>query len=324
MNIVALIITNAISIGTVFLFGCLGEILMEKSGHLNLGIPGVMCFGTLGGCLGVSILMSNYSSNPSSAPWFLLIVMALLFSALFSAIAGLIYAFLTISLRANQNVTGLALATFGGGIVDFFMTKVDKTYFSYASRIISSHLSIADQWGEFGSIVFGHGILVYLAIIIAIIVAVVLKRTKVGLSLRSIGENPGAADAAGINIEKYKYTAIIIGSIIAGFGGLFYVMEYVGGSYENSSTIQAFGWLALALVIFSIWKPSIAIIGSFIFGALFILPNFVSGISFLEMKLMNLIPYVATVIVLIVTSIVGRKSVQPPEALGLPYFREER
>lgn len=324
MNFFSLILPNAISIGTVFLFGCVGEILMEKSGHLNLGIPGVMCFGTLGGCIGVSLFMSGYASNPSSAPWFGLMLTALLFSALFSAIAGLIYAFLTISLRANQNVTGLALTTFGGGIVDYFMSQIDKTYFSSASKIISSHISWGDTLGVFGEIFFSHGFLVYLAILIAVITAVVLKRTRVGLSLRSIGENPGAADAAGININKYKYSAILIGSAIAGFGGLFYVMEYVGGSWENSSTIQAFGWLSLALVIFSVWKPSLAILGSIIFGALFILANFISGISFIEMKILNLTPYVATVLVLIITSIVGKKSVQPPEALGLPYFREER
>ena len=116
----------------------------------------------------------------------------------------------------------------------------------------------------------------------------------------------------------------MIGSIIAGFGGLFYVMNYVGGSWENSSTIQAFGWLAIALVIFTVWKPGLAILGSIIFGLLYILPNYVAGLSLVAKETFSLLPYVVTVLVLIVTSIIGKKGVQPPEALGLPYFREER
>ena len=318
------ILPSAIAIATVFLFGCTGEILIEKSGHLNLGIPGVMCFGTLGGCIGASLYMSWFSSDPANAPYFGLVFFALLFSALFSLISGIIYAVLTVSCRANQNVTGLALTTFGGGIADFFMSKVDKTYFTDASRIISSHLPFADNLGAFGKIFFGHGILVYLAIVIAIITAIVLNKTRVGLSLRAVGENPATADAAGINVTRYKYVAILVGSIISGFGGLFYVLDYVKGSWENSSTIQAFGWLALALVIFIVWKPVLAIFGSILFGLLFILPNYISGISFMQMRLLNLIPYAVTIIVLIVTSIVGKRSVQPPSSLGQSYFREER
>ncbi len=318
------LLPSAISIATVFLFGCIGEIIMEKSGHLNLGVPGVMCFGTLGGCIGVSLVMSAYSSSPENASYFLLMLVAILFSALFSAIAGIIYGVLTVSFRCNQNVTGLVLTTFGGGIADYFMSNVDSTHFSQASKIISSYPAWADNLGAFGKIFFAHGFLVYFAIILAIIVAIVLKKTRVGLNLRSVGENPGAADAAGINVNAYKYGAILSGSMIAGLGGLFYVMDYVGGSWENSSTIQAFGWLAIALVIFTVWKPSLAILGSILFGMLFILPNKISGIDFTTMQAFKMMPYIVTVIVLILTSIIGKKSVQPPEALGLPYFREDR
>ncbi|HBE98637.1 MAG TPA: ABC transporter permease [Firmicutes bacterium] len=314
----------AISIATVFLFGCIGEIITEKAGHLNLGIPGVMCFGTLGGCLGVSLFMNAYSSAPESAPYFLLLLSGLVFSALFSAIAGLIYGVLTVSLRCNQNVTGLVLTTFGGGIADYFMSSVDKTYFSQASKILSSYPSWADNLGAFGKIFFAHSFLVYFAIVIAIVTAVILKKTRVGLNLRSVGENPAAADADGVNVNGYKYGAILTGSVIAGFSGLFYVMDYVGGSWENSSTIQAFGWLAIALVIFVVWKPSLAILGSILFGFLYILPYKISGISFVAMQSFKMIPYIVTVIVLVLTSIIGKKSVQPPESLGLPYFREDR
>ena len=236
----------------------------------------------------------------------------------------MIYGVLTVSFRCNQNVTGLVLTIFGGGVADYFMSGVDSTYFSQASKIISSYPSWANNLGAFGKIFFAHGFLVYFSIILAIIVSIVLKRTRIGLNLRSVGENPGAADAAGINVNAYKYGAILSGSMIAGLGGLFYVMDYVGGSWENSSTIQAFGWLSIALVIFTIWKPSLAIFGSILFGILFILPNKISGIDFTSMQAFKMIPYIVTIVVLIVTSIVGKKGVQPPEALGLPYFREDR
>lgn len=321
MNFFGDILPSAISIATIFLFGSLGEILMEKSGHLNLGIPGIMCFGTLGGCIGVSIYMGGAYENPS---YFLLLISALFFSALFSSIAGLIYAFFTVTLRSNQNVTGLVLTTFGGGIADYFMGQINKDYFSRASILLRAYLPFADNLGDFGKIFFGHGILVYLSIIAAVLLSIFFSKTRKGLNLRAIGENPATADAAGINVSKYKYVAIIVGAIIAGFGGLYYVMDFVGGSWENSATIQAFGWLAIALVIFSVWRPSFAIIGSIIFGLLYVLPMKISGVSFTSMQAFKLLPYIVTVVVLIFTSIFGKKNVQPPLSLGLPYFREER
>ncbi len=335
MSMFISLLVSAITIGSVFLFGCTGEILMEKSGHLNLGIPGVMCFGTFGGCLGASIFMSGYSADPLSAPWIGVVFMSVLFSALMSLIAGLIYALLTVTFRCNQNVTGLALTTFGAGCADYFMTLIDKSYLSYASKILRLNIyddvilknnpALAENAGiSVLQIFLGYGIIIYLAIVIAVVAAIVLKKTRVGLSLRAVGENPATADAVGINVTKYKYAAILSGSVISGLGGLSYVMDFVGGSWENSSTIQAFGWLAIALVIFCVWKPTLAILGSLVFGFLFILPNAVTGITFLMMKTLNLIPYVITVLVLIVTSIVGKRSVQPPSALGLSYFREER
>lgn len=317
------ILPSVIAVMTVFLFGCVGEIIMEKAGHLNLGIPGVMCFGTLGGCVGTSLIMSFYSDNPSSAPWILVVLFAILFSILFSSISGLIYAFLTVTLKCNQNVTGLALTTFGAGVVDFFMTMVDDTHFTQASRILSASLPY-EGLGVFGKIFFSHGILVYLGIAIALVAFFVLRKTKLGLSLRAIGENPGTADAAGINVNLYKYGAILTGSSIAGLGGLYYVMDFVGGSWESSGTIQGFGWLAIALVIFCVWNPAIAIGGSFIFGLLYLLPRFVKGIDFTMMNVFGLFPYLFTILVLVITSILGKRNVQAPGALGQAYFREDR
>lgn len=325
-------IQSAIIIAAIFLYGCVGETLMEKSGHLNLGVPGIMCLGAFGGCYGVSLYMSLFSSNPDSAPWFGLICMAILFSAIFSILGGGIYAILTVSLKCNQNVTGLALTIFGAGFADFFMSRIDSTYFAVASKIIRAKLPFATNMinseniflSDLGTLLFSYGILVYLAIVIAIVVAVVLKRTRIGLSLRTVGESPATADAAGINVTLYKYVAILLGSFIAGLGGLTHVMQNAGGTWENSATIQSFGWLSIALVIFCVWKPILAIFGSILFGFLYILPSFVGGMEPYQMKLMSVGPYIVTIVVLIITSIVGKKSVQPPASLGQSYFREDR
>lgn len=323
MDILTTIIPSAIAIAIIFLLGCTGETIMEKAGHLNLGIPGVMCIGAYGGCLGVSLVMNMYSSNPSSANYFLLLLVTILMSIVFSLFAGLIYALLTVTLKCNQNVTGLALTTFGAGFADYFISLLPKDNFAAAGRIIKSTLPFASNLGVVGKLLFNYTFLVYFAIIIAIVVWVVLKKTRVGLSLRAVGESPATADAAGINVTKYKYGAILIGSSIAGLGGMYYVVDYITGSWSNSSTLQGLGWLAVALVIFSIWNPLIAIFGSILFGFLYILPNYVNA-SVFQGKLLDLIPYLVTILVLIITSIFGKKSVQPPSNLGNSYFREDR
>ncbi len=319
------ILVGAISMGMVFLLGSVGEIITEKSGHLNLGIPGIMCLGTVGGCFGVSIYM-NALNNANSAQWIFLIIIPIIFSIIFAAFGGLIYAFLTVTFRVNQNVVGLALTTFGAGFSQFFMDKfVNTIRFSKASKIIRKPLPFAESLGWFGEIFFSYGFLVYLAIAIAIVAAIVLRKTRVGLRLRAVGENPATADAAGVNVNAYKYGAILIGSAIAGLGGLLYVMEYNSGTFDNTLTIQSFGWLAIALVIFTMWKPDFCILGSIIFGALYILGFKITGLDSLgQQELIKLLPYIVTVIVLIITSVLDSKENQPPASLGLNYFREER
>lgn len=316
-------IVGAISLGMVFLYGCVGEIITEKAGHLNLGIPGVMCLGTAGGTLGASMYMSMCAdkANPS---YLLLLLFCIVFAAVFGAFGGLIYAFLTVSLRCNQNITGLALTTFGAGLTQYMITSVDKTYLTVAARTMSQGLPFAQNLGWFGQIFLSHSLLTYLAIGIAVATGIVLKRTRLGLELRAVGENPATADAAGINVTAYKYGAILIGSAVAGLGGLFYSMDYMKGSLENVSTIQAFGWLSIALVIFTLWRPILSVAGSIVFGGLYILAAYITGISFAQMKLLTLIPYVVTVIVLIVTSIFDSKNAQAPSSLGQTYFREDR
>lgn len=324
MSTFVLLLSSAISFSAIFLYGCVGEIITEKSGHLNLGIPGIMCSGTAGGCLGVALYMGALK-NPDSPSYIMLILIGVLMAFLVAAAVGAIYGVLTVYLKCNQNITGLAITTFGAGFTQFIMdNSVKRENFPVASTFIAKSLPFAKNLGAFGEIFLSHGLLVYLAIAVAIVTAIILKKTKVGLRLRAVGENPAAADAVGINVSKYKFLAILIGSGIAGLGGFFYTMDYVQGVYENYATIESFGWLAIALVIFAVWRPNIAIFGSILFGVLYILPNVIDIKSSAQAALISLIPYVVTAVVLLVISITGSKSVQPPASLGLNYFREER
>ena len=318
-----LFFVSAISIATVLLYGCVGEIITEKAGHLNLGIPGIMCMGTAGGCLGVSLYMGGLSS-PDQASWVLLVLVSLLFSTAFAAVLGGIYAVLTVTLRCNQNITGLAITIFGSGATNFIMSFVDRTHFDPAGKLISSALPFADKLGGFGKVVFGHGIFVYLAIAAAVICGLVLNKTRVGLHLRAVGESPATADAAGVNVTLYKYVAILVGSAVAGLGGFYYIMDYIKGSWENAATIEAFGWLAIALVIFVLWKPNIGILGAVLFGACYIVAFIIPDITSTQRELIKMLPYVITIVVLILISVRKKREHQPPASLGLPYFREER
>lgn len=310
-------LSNAIGFSTVFLFGSTGETITEKSGHLNLGTPGIMCLGALGGCVGERLYLRMVGI--SGIETFPAIIFGIIFALLFAGFGGLIYGFLTISLRCNQNVTGLAITTFGAGITNFFINYIDRTGFVYLSNCFTKPISEGTDW--FSMIFLSHGVLVYLAIVIALLAAFILKKTRAGLNLTAIGENPATADAAGINVTGYKYTSCVLGGAIAGLGGLFFIMDYLNGNWEYS--IDAMGWLAVALVIFSIWRPNWSILGSILFGALYIMPSYIN-VSFSIKELIKMVPYVATILILIFTSILNRRESQPPAALGLSYFREER
>ena len=311
-------LVSAIRLGMVFLFGSTGEFLTEKSCHLNLGTPGVMCVGASCGCFAEYLYLKQV--GPFASP-FLAIIIGIAATFVGGALMGLLFSFLTVSLRANQNVTGLALTTLGIGISDFMIAKTG-TSFGRASKFFTSSLPFADDLGWFGELFFSHGIMIYLAIVIALICSFVLSKTRVGLNLRSVGENPATADAAGINVSLYRYLATCIGCGISGLGGLTFIMDYLNGNWEYC--IDAFGWLSIALVIFTVWKPSLAILGSFVFGALYIASSYITGVSFANKELFKMLPYVVTIIVLIFTSIRNKKENQPPAHLGLSYFREER
>ena len=246
---------------------------------------------------------------------------------------GLIYAFLTISLRANQNVTGLALTTFGMGVANFFgvfiLNGASYSAAPIANKAFSAKIPVLSGLGDIGQVVFSYGFLVYAAILLAVVLHWFLTRTRAGLNLRAVGENPATADAAGINVTLYKYLSTCIGAGICGIGGLYYVLDYNQGIWATTGQIEALGWLAVALVIFTTWKPLNAIWGAYLFGMLYWLYQFLPSLLGITMAshitdLVQMLPYVVTIIVLIVVSMRKKKENQPPAHLGLAYFREER
>lgn len=316
---------RAIAQGLPLLFGATGEIITEKSGNLNLGIPGIMVVGGVSGMVSSTI----YEKSVAEPIGWVSVLISLAFSLLCSAAVALIYCFLTVTLRANQNVTGLAITTFGCGLGNFYggalgnILGISDTSIRTTIDAYQKSVPFADKLGAFGTIFLAHGFLLYVGIVIAIIATFVLKRTRVGLNLRAVGENPATADAAGINVTKYKYLATCIGGAIAGLGGLFFVMEYQSGTWDTQSFGDR-GWLAIALVIFVIWKPNFAMLGAFLFGGLYIADLYVPGLSSATKELFKMLPYVVTIIILIFTSFTKKKENQGPAALGLSYFREER
>ncbi len=334
---------DSLAFGAVFMYGSTGEILTEKSGHLNLGIPGIMCMGGAGGCLVLSMI------GASSLPHWLIVLAGILCSFLMAAFMGAIYSFLTVTLRANQNVTGLALTTFGVGLMKVIMSDKKRI-------IVQNYLVIPKQYYRWPfanrqDALQYFGPMFFLAVFIAIFASYFLYHTKKGLNLRAVGENPGTADAAGINVTRYKYLATCIGAGISGLGGFYYIIDYMT-SQEAYLSVEAFGWLSIALVIFVLWRPHLTIIGSFAFGILFSCSSYLVNISVIEIAaetgafkafflgivqgvqmwlksmpakpILKMLPYLFTILVLIISSVKNKRENQPPTSLGLSYFREER
>ena len=321
------LLQSAVVFGTVIMFGALGEILTEKSGNLNLGVPGIMY---LGGIAGLAASFFYEFNNPDPNRWVCLII-SFIAAFIAAALGGLLYSFLTITLRANQNVTGLTLTIFGGGVANFFGGSlstmaggVGQISVSATSSIYKANIANAVGMGSVGSLFFSYGFMVYLAIVTAMIMHLFLTRTRPGLNLRAVGENPATADAAGINVTRYKYLATCIGAGVSGMGGLYYTMDYIKGTWANDGTIEALGWLAVALVIFATWRPLNAIWGSYLFGLLYWMFLYIPGLGRRTMELFKMLPYVVTIAVLIFISPRKKRENQPPASLGLAYFREER
>lgn len=319
-------IQKAIGQGIGILFGANGEILTEKSGNLNLGVPGMMYMGGIAGLAG-AFLYEKAAATPIPVVGFLI---ALVCALLAGALGGLIYSVLTISLRANQNVSGLALTTFGVGVGNFFGGSLSKLSGGVGQISVATtasafreKLPLLKDIPVLGDVLFSYGFLTYFAILLSVYLAWYINRTRRGLNLRAVGESPATADAAGISVTRYKYLATCIGGAICGLGGLYFVMEYSGGTWTNNGFGDR-GWLAIALVIFARWNPLHAIWGSILFGALYILYLYIPGLGRSMQEIFKMLPYIVTIVVLVLTSLRKKKEDQPPESLGLPYFREER
>ena len=321
------LIQAAVVFGTVILFGAVGEILAEKSGNLNLGVPGIMYLGGIAGLIAAFLYEGNVA-NP--IPFVSLLIT--LFAAFIAAmLGGLIYSVLTITLRANQNVTGLTLTIFGGGLANLFGGTLNKMAggvgqisVAMTSGAFRTTIPGLANLGAVGKIFFSYGFMAYLAIILAFLVSWFINETSVGLNLRAVGENPATADAAGINVTRYKYLATCIGAGISGLGGLYYTMDYIKGTWSTDGSIEKLGWLAVALVIFATWKPRRSIWGSYLFGALFWLFFYIPGLTRSSQEIFKMLPYLATLFVLIMVALRKKREDQPPHSLGIAYFREER
>jgi len=301
-------LATAVTAGTPILFAALGETLTEKSGILNLGVEGMMLVGAVSGFL---ITVSTQS------PW--LGVVAAMVAGGFMA---LIHAFLTITLRANQVVSGLALTIFGSGLSGFLGKSLIGVPAPASFKAFSVPF-LADI-PLIGPVFFRQDALVYLSYILVFLFAVIIYKTRWGLSLTAVGENPAAADAVGISVYKTRYLYVILGGMLAGLGGAYLSLAYAPSWLENMTAGR--GWIAVALVIFATWNPIKCIVGSYIFGGVDALGFRIQTRGFeISPFFLQMLPYICTIVVLIlITRETKTRRISAPGALGLPYDREER
>ncbi len=315
MNMFVNFIFAAVKAGTPLLFGTTGEILTERAGNLNLGVEGMMYMGAFGGFY-VGLKTGN-------------LLLALLAAFVFGMGGALIYAFLTVTLKANQNVTGLTLTIFGTGFANFFGEMMIRNTPGGQPKLPSGLLKALSERPLLGDIqipiiskLLSANPLVYLAIVVAIICGVYISRTRAGLKMRSVGENPAAADAAGINVSLVKYLNILIGGGICGLGGA-YIALINGGGVWNNGAVNGQGWIAVALVIFASWSPAKAILGSLVFGGFSVLDMYIPQ-DLLPGAFYKMLPFLVTAVVLIISSMRKSKKHAQPASCGINYFREER
>jgi simple sugar transport system permease protein len=301
----------AIVAGTPLLFATLGEIITERSGNLNLGVEGMMLMGAV---LGFMVGLSTGNA-----------ALALLTAMIAGACGALIFAFLTITLRANQVVSGLTLTIFGTGFSDFIGQDLIGQIAPEGLRMFFRPFTIPllGNIPFIGPVLFRQDVFVYLGYVVSILLGIYLYKTSKGLNLRSVGENPGAADAAGINVTLYKYLHTLLGGALCGLGGAYLSLVYVPALQEGVTAGR--GWIAVALVIFATWNPYKALFGSYLFGGLDIIGFRIQGLGInVSQYFIDMLPYLVTITVLVVVSMRKSKEKAPPKALGSAYFREER
>ncbi|HBM80097.1 MAG: ABC transporter permease [Clostridiales bacterium] len=308
---IELFLANAVVAGTPLLFATLGEIICERAGNLNLGVEGMMLMGSV---------MGFYAGYSTGSP-----LIAIFMGAFGGLMGSLIYAFLTVQLRANQVVCGLTLSIFGSGFASFVGKGLSGKSVPNAIKMFFKPvaLPLLSRIPFIGRIFFMQDVYIYFGYIIAILLGIYLYYTRPGLNLRAVGENPASADAAGINVAFYKYFHILLGGALCGLGGAYLSLVYVPAWQENITAGR--GWIAVALVIFASWNPFKAILGSFLFGGLDIIGFRIQGTKVaISQYIIDMLPYVVTVAVLVFVSMKKSRKNAPPNGLGNPYFREER
>ena len=311
-------IVAAIGASTPLLFGTVGEICSEKVGHLNLGVEGMM---SIGACAGFMAGMMTDS--------FLIAVLA----AFLAGMAGaFIYAVLTVTFMADQNVSGLTLTIFGIGLANFigiYMLGQTENGTLKLPEGITEAMRSVDIPGlsglpVVGELLFSYSPFVYIGILVAVAAGLFFRKTKAGLNVQAIGHNPASADAAGVNVTRWKYTMIVLGGGICGVGGAYCAMIINSGVWI-SNNVGGLGWIAVALVIFAKWKPVHAIWGSFVFGALRVLKYYVPrSVVPVPTAFYDMLPFAMTALILVISSIRKKKDLNLPGSLGVNYFREER
>ena len=308
----------AILASVPLLYGTLGEILIEKSGNINLGVEGMMYLGSIMGFLGGFVFDSA--------------LMALLFAVLAGMAGAAVYAFVTVTLKANQNVAGLTLTIFGTGIANFIGETLKENYPAgtlfisdkVKSVLLPLKMGTLSEIPVLGKLLFSHSILTYLVILLAVMMGIYLAKTRLGLNLRAVGENPAAADAMGVNVSRYKYIHILIGGGLCGLGGVYISLVTAVGNWQPN-IIAGQGWIALALVIFSSWNPRKAILGALVFGALSVLRLYIpKEVIDIPGAIFSMLPFIVTCMVLVFSSIRLKRENQQPAGCGINYFREER
>lgn len=307
-SVIIAILATAITAGTPILLAALGEILAELAGVLNLGVEGMMLLGAVSGFT-VALSTDNLWLGFGAA-------------LLAGGAGALVHAFLTVTLKANQVVSGLALTIFGTGLSSY----LGKSLVGIPLKQTFQPVPVPglSQLPWLGPIFFNHDPLIYLSFGLVPVMAWLLYRTRWGLQLRAVGENPAAADAAGISVSLTRYLAVIGGGMLAGAGGAYISLAYAPSWLENMTAGR--GWIAVALVIFAMWDPFKAMLGAYLFGGVdalgFRLQTLNMAVSPFFLKML---PYLLTILVLIlVTRETKTRRVATPGALGLPYFREER
>ena len=317
-SLAVVLIAAGVAYGTPILFASLGELLAERSGVLNLGVEGMMLVGAV---MGFWTVQRVHATTPVT------LVLALVIAAVAGMAMAAILAFLVITLRANQIVSGLALTLFAGavGLSSYLgnnLTLSDQPALHSFQPFLPNSMQ---KLPVVGPILFGQNALVYFSWLCVLAVALYLSRTRPGLNVRAVGESPAAADTMGINVTRYRYVHVLVGGAFAGLGGatvtLAITPQWVAG------ITGGIGWIAIALVIFAFWRPELCLVGAYFFGALQALApqlqarNITLGPTVLWT---TALPYLMTIAVLVVVSSgTARRRLGAPAALGVPYVREE-